>query len=342
MQSIVAQRSSRSALAIEAERPVRLTEFIGDSHSFRSVSLKIEQVAPTTATVLLLGETGTGKGVVAERIHQRSQRRGRFVEVNCAALPATLIESELFGRERGAFTDAVTSQAGRFELAHGGTIFLDEIGELPLELQAKLLRAIQEGVVERLGSPRPIPVDVRVIAATNRDIHEEVRAGRFRQDLYYRLNVFPITLPPLRERYGDLDLLTSHFVERVSRRYNRPIHTVPPDVVSQLRHYGWPGNVRELEHVIERAIIMSTDGVLTLAEPLVDVPNMAENAVSGSRLTDVERAHILRVLRSTAWQIEGSDGAASILGVPASTLRSRMIKLGIRRDAEARDRQVRH
>jgi transcriptional regulator with GAF, ATPase, and Fis domain len=327
---------------METERPVRTPELVGDSHTFRSIFQRIEQVAPTTATVLLLGETGTGKGVVAEKIHARSQRRGRFVEVNCAALPATLIESELFGRERGAFTDATTSQAGRFELAHGGTIFLDEIGELPLELQAKLLRVIQQGVVERLGSPRPIPVDVRIIAATNRNIHEEVRAGRFRQDLFYRLNVFPITLPPLRERYGDLELLTRHFVDRVSRRYNRTIHTVPADVVAELRGYGWPGNVRELEHVIERAIILSTDGVLALAEPLVDGANAAEHAVSSSRLTDVERTHILRVLRTTAWQIEGTQGAASILGVPASTLRSRMIKLGIQRDADSRNRQLRH
>ncbi len=224
-------------------RPVRTTDtLVGASEAFRLMWQKVEQVAPTDATVMLLGETGTGKGVVARAIHEHSsRRRGRFVEVNCAALPAALIESELFGRERGAFTDATSAQPGRFELAHGGTIFLDEVGELPLDLQAKLLRVLQEGTMERLGSPRTIHVDVRVIAATNRDIHEEVRAGRFRQDLFYRLNVFPISSPPLRNRAGDVPLLTTHFVDTLSRRYGKPIHTIPTTVLNQLEAYRLAG-----------------------------------------------------------------------------------------------------
>ncbi len=256
-----------------------------------------------------------------------------MIEVNCAALPAALVESELFGRERGAFTDATSSQPGRFELAHGGTIFLDEIGELPLDLQAKLLRVLQEGTVERLGSPRTIHVDVRVIAATNRNIHEEVRQGRFRQDLFYRLNVFPISLPPLRERLGDIQVLTAHFVAQLSKRYGKHIHSIPPAVALELESHDWPGNVRELEHVIERAIISSTDGTLRLAEPLVD-PGVARPAeVTTTRLTDIERQHIQRILAGTAWRIEGREGAASALGLHPSTLRSRMLKLGIRRQA---------
>jgi transcriptional regulator with GAF, ATPase, and Fis domain len=312
---------------------------VGDSEAFRSIWDRVALVAPTDALVLLLGETGTGKGLFARAIHDRSERRrGRLIEVNCAALPPTLIESELFGRERGAFTDATSSQPGRFELAHGGTIFLDEIGDLPLDLQAKLLRVLQESTVERLGSPRTIQVDVRVIAATNRNIHEEVRQGRFRQDLFYRLNVFPISLPPLRERVGDIQMLTAHFVAQLSKRHGKPIHTIPPAVALELESHDWPGNVRELEHVIERAIITSTDGTLRLAEPLIHagveraaVEGAAE--VSATRLTDVERQHIQRILTGTAWRIEGREGAASALGLHPSTLRSRMLKLGIRRPA---------
>jgi transcriptional regulator with GAF, ATPase, and Fis domain len=288
-------------------------------------------VAATDATVLLLGETGTGKGLVARAIHDRSERRrGPFVEVNCATLPSTLIESELFGRERGAFTDAISSQPGRFELACGGTIFLDEIGELPVELQVKLLRVLQESTFERLGSPRTLRVNVRVIAATNRYLTEEVRHGRFRQDLYHRINVFPICLPALRDRAGDVELLAVHFVDMFSKRYRRPIHTVPDTVLNQLHAYDWPGNIRELEHVVERAIITNVDGVLRLDEPLAPcscLPNQQQTV----RLIDVERLHITRVLENTAWRIEGSRGAASVLGLKPSTLRSRMVKLDIRR-----------
>jgi transcriptional regulator with GAF, ATPase, and Fis domain len=296
---------------------------------------RVEQVAPTDATVLLLGETGTGKGLVARAIHERSERRrGRFVEVNCAALPPTLIESELFGRERGAFTDATCTQVGRFELAQGGTIFLDEVGELPLDVQAKLLRVLQDGTIERLGSPRTIQVDVRVIAATNKNIHEEVRAGRFRQDLFYRLNVFPISSPPLRTRRGDVPLLIRHFVDQLSARYRKRIHTIPMTTMQQLEASDWPGNVRELEHVIERAMIMSTDGVLQLAELLTGPADEASQSLSVTRLSDVERQHIERILSMTAWRVEGRAGAASALGLRPSTLRSRMLKLGIRRPGQ--------
>ena len=308
---------------------------VGASEAFRSIWQSVEQVAGTNATVLLLGETGTGKGLLARAIHERSTRRHkRFIEVNCSTLPATLVESELFGRERGAFTDATSSQAGRFELAHGGTIFLDEIGELPLALQAKLLRVLQEGALERLGSPRTVHVDARVIAATNRNIHEEIRQGRFRQDLFYRLNVFPLSLPALRERGGDVQMLTSHFVARLSRRYGKPIQSIAAGVLQELEAYDWPGNVRELEHVIERAIITSTDGVLRLVEPLAYSHDAGTEPPVSTRLTDVERLHIQRTLASRGWRIEGPDGAASALGVRPSTLRSRMRKLGLRRSAD--------
>jgi transcriptional regulator with GAF, ATPase, and Fis domain len=289
-------------------------------------------VARTDATVLLLGETGTGKGLMARAIHEHSARpRGRFLSVDCASLPPTLLESELFGRERGAYTDASTPQAGRFELAHGGTIFLDEIGELPLDVQAKLLRVLQEGTVERLGSPRTINVDVRVIAATNRDIHQDVEQGRFRRDLFYRLNVFPISIPPLRARLGDVDVLIRFFVDQLSSRYGKRIHTIHQDVVAQCRRYSWPGNIRELEHVIERAIITTTDGVLRLVESLGSLHVGCMDNHEATRLIDVERLHIQRILRSTGGRIEGREGAAVALGLHPSTLRSRMSKLGISR-----------
>jgi formate hydrogenlyase transcriptional activator len=310
---------------------------IGESDAFKYLQFRIEQVAPTDASVLLLGETGTGKGMVAHAIHARSQRRqGRFVRINCAALPPSLVESELFGHERGAFTDARAMQIGRFEVASGGTIFLDEVGELPRAVQAKLLHVLQEGQIERLGSPRTIRVDVRVIAATNRDIVEDVRRGRFRQDLYYRLNVVPITLPPLRDRFGDIQVLTWHLVNRLGRKYGRRVEEVPVAVMEQLEAYDWPGNVRELENVLERAVIASTDGVLTLTEPLGRADLDAATVPSSLALNDVERAHVLRVLGLRAWRIEGKHGAASALGMKPSTLRSRMQKLGItRQDQDA-------
>jgi formate hydrogenlyase transcriptional activator len=312
---------------------------VGESDAFKYVQFRVEQVAPTDATILLLGETGTGKGMVAQTIHQRSRRRNaRFVKVNCAAVPATLAESELFGHERGAFTDARSAQVGRFELANGGTIFLDEVGELPRSVQAKLLHVLQEGQFERLGSPRTIHVDVRVIAATNRNLLDDIRRGRFRSDLYYRLNVVPITLPPLRERAGDLLLLTRHLVERLSRKYDRHIGVIPVSVLEALEAYDWPGNVRELENVLERAVIVSA-GTLGLAEPLgrsqLD-PVQAETP--SLDLRDVERAHVMRVLGLRSWRIEGKYGAAAALGLRPSTLRSRMRKLGISRtDRESRN-----
>jgi transcriptional regulator with GAF, ATPase, and Fis domain len=307
------------------------TSLVGECDAFKYLLFRIGEVAPTMATVLLLGETGTGKSLIAQAIHQSSpQRNGRFVAVNCAALPTTLLESELFGHERGAFTDARTSQTGRVEIAHRGTIFLDEVGELPLDAQAKLLRFLQEGEFERLGSHLTRRVEVRVIAATNRDIHAEVQAGRFRRDLYFRLNVFPITVPPLRARRRDVPLLTRYLVSRFAQRIGRRIDHIPAAVVDHLQHHTWPGNIRELENVLERAVIVSRDGTLRL-----DLPDegVSERPMSDA-LVDVERAHIGRILAMTAWRVEGRHGAAAVLGLKPSTLRSRMKKLGIRRALE--------
>jgi formate hydrogenlyase transcriptional activator len=309
---------------------------VGTSDPMRYVMRQVEQVAPTNATVLLLGETGTGKELVARAIHQNSPRRHRsFVVVDCGALPATLIESELFGRERGAFTGAHTSQAGRFELANGGTVFLDEIGELPLELQPKILRVLQEGQVERLGAGRTTRVDVRVVTATNRNLGEEVRSGRFRRDLFYRLNVFPITLPTLRDRRDDLPALVRYLVDRLGRDLGKPIAHITPGSYQALERYDWPGNIRELENVIQQAIIVSHDGVLDLAAFVgesVQVETSARTPPNGSRsLIDVERDHIQLVLETVGWRIEGVAGAAQVLGLRPSTLRTRMRKLGIQR-----------
>jgi formate hydrogenlyase transcriptional activator len=307
-------------------------EMLGASDAFRYTQFRLTQVAATQVTVLLLGETGTGKGLAAETIHRLSPRRAaRFVSVDCASLPATLIESELFGRERGAFTDARTTQFGRFELADGGTLFLDEIGELAAEAQAKLLRVLQEGQLERLGSPRTIKVDVRIVAATNRNLVEEVRAGRFRRDLFYRLSVFPITMPPLRERHGDVELLVRHLVTCLSQRHGRRIDHIPAAVLDQLNTYEWPGNVRELENVLERAIITGADRTLRLVEQSTPARVHIGTFGSGMMLADVERAHIRRILRARGWRIEGRRGAAVALGLKPSTLRSRMRRLGIHR-----------
>jgi len=308
-----------------------LPEIVGESDSLRYVMSRVEQVADTDATVLLFGETGTGKELLARAIHRFSRRRDRpFVVVNCAAMPAALIESELFGRERGAFTGAHATQAGRFELANRGTLFLDEIGELPLELQPKLLRVLQNGQLERLGSPRTIDVDVRIIAATNRDLHEEVRQLRFRRDLFYRLNVFPLTVPSLRDRRDDIPLLVRHLVERHSRVLRKPIDQVPPTVMKALEAHDWPGNIRELENVIQRAIILSRGATLDLKDAWLPRTEPAADAAC-TTLVEVERRHILHVLESCRWRIEGAGGAAQVLALKASTLRSRMLKLGIAR-----------
>jgi transcriptional regulator with GAF, ATPase, and Fis domain len=311
-------------------RPETAGLMVGESPVMQDVRLRIDQVAPTDATVLLLGETGTGKGLAARAIHARSPRAHmRFAHVDCAALPATLIEKELFGHERGAFTDAIASQAGRFEVAHGGTIFLDEIGELPLELQSKLLRVLQSGQFERVGSPRTMNVDVRIIAATNRVLQDEVKRGTFRGDLYYRLNVFPIVVPPLRARPDDIALLSRHLLDVIARRHNRRFDTIPDSIIAELEAYDWPGNVRELENVLERAVIVSGEGTLHLSEPLA--PRTAFERHPGGLLVDVEREHIRTVLERSRWRIEGARGAARMLGLKPSTLRSRMQRLGIAR-----------
>jgi len=306
-------------------------KIVGTSDALQYVSFRVQQVAPTDSTVLILGETGTGKGMVAHAIHELSSRKDRpMITVNCAALPANLIESELFGREKGAFTGAHAKQVGRFEIAHDGTIFLDEIGEMPLELQAKLLRVLQEGEFERLGSPRTIKVDVRVIASTARDLKAEIRNSRFREDLFYRLNVFPITMPPLRMRRDDIPQLVRHFVDKYARKIGRTIRSVPKAVIKSLEEYAWPGNVRELEHVIERAVITSTGPVLQLADRLdAEAPETKEESIKN--LAAMEREHILKALRKTRWKINGEGGAAALLNIHPSTLRFRIKKLGIER-----------
>jgi len=304
---------------------------IGDSDALNYVLFRLKQVAPTDATVLITGETGTGKSMVAHALHEMSPRRDRpMITVNCAALPANLIESELFGREKGAFTGAHARQVGRFEIAHNGTIFLDEIGEMPLELQAKLLRVLQDGEFERLGSPRTIRVDVRVIASTCRDLKAEVLNRHFREDLYYRLNVFPVSIPPLSRRTEDIPPLVEHFVAKHARKLGKTFASIPKDTMRALQEYPWPGNVRELEHVIEQAVIMSPGPVLHLADQLDREAAPVE--VDGSKkLEAVEREHILRVLGETRWKIEGKAGAAAVLGLNPSTLRFRIRRLGIER-----------
>jgi transcriptional regulator with GAF, ATPase, and Fis domain len=308
-----------------------LANIVGDSNAMQYVFFRIQQVAPTDATVLVLGETGTGKGMVAHAIHEMSARKDRpMITVNCAALPVNLIESELFGHEKGAFTGAHTKQVGRFEVANGGTIFLDEIGEMPIELQAKLLRVLQEGEFERLGSPRSIRVDVRVIASTSRDLKAEVHNKRFREDLFYRLNVFPVSMPPLRMRRDDIPQLVGHFVDKYSRRIGRQIKTIPKSAMKSLQGYSWPGNVRELEHVIERAVITSTGTALQFADRLEDEATEARDEPL-KELAAMEREHILKALQKTGWKIDGEGGAASLLGLHPSTLRFRIKKLGIER-----------
>ena len=303
---------------------------IGQSDSLRYVLFKVEQIAASDTTVLILGETGTGKELAARAIHDLSLRKNRtLVKVNCATLSANLIESELFGHEKGAFTGSLSRHLGRFEIANGATLFLDEIGELPLELQAKLLRVLQEGEFERLGSSQTIKVDTRIIAATNRNLEEEVKKGRFREDLWYRLNIFPITMPPLRERMDDIPLLVDAFVKKISRRLGKTIQTIPVSVMETLQHYPWPGNVRELENVLERAVINSSGPKLHLADELKKPSD--DFFPSKKTLKAVEREYILQVLEQTKWKIGGKNSASEILDLDRSTLRARMRKLNIQK-----------
>ena len=309
---------------LENEIRARYEEMVGESPEWKRVEEQIETVAPTDATVLILGETGTGKELVARAIHNRSARRERtFIKLNCSAVPSGLLESELFGHEKGAFTGAIAQQLGRFELAHKGSLLLDEIGDIPLELQPKLLRALQEQQFERLGNPRTIKVDVRVIASTNRNLLELVRTRQFRDDLYYRLNVFPIVVPPLRERRSDIPLLVRFFAQKHAERMRRRIETIPPEAMERLTRADWPGNVRELENVIERAVILSRDGILHV--PTSELPPLP-NTVS---LQSMEREYILNTLRECQGVVGGAKGAATRLGLKRTTLNSRMKKLGI-------------
>jgi len=310
------------------------TEIIGNTPSFKKLLHSIETVAPTDATVLILGETGTGKELVARAVHRQSRRANRtFVKMNTAAIPAALLEAELFGHERGAFTGAANQRVGRFELADNGTIFLDEIGEMPLELQPKLLRVLQEQEFERLGSARTIKTDARIVAATNQDLFDRVEEGEFRRDLYYRLNVFPIIIPPLRERRSDIQLLANHFAQKYASKMGKEILPISAAVVKILRDYDYPGNVRELENVIERAVILAGgDGVLQAEFLELNVsPKKTFSGGCRGTLEDFERHFILQVLSETRWRIGGSSGAAVRLGLKRTTLISKMEKLGISR-----------
>jgi formate hydrogenlyase transcriptional activator len=310
-------------------------EIIGESSALKRILEQLQTVAPTDSTILIQGETGTGKELIARAIHHLSGRRERtLVKVNCAAIPTGLLESELFGHERGAFTGAIAQRVGRFELAHKGTLFLDEVGDIPLELQPKLLRVLQEQEFERLGSARTIHVDVRVVAATNADLTQKVADGQFRTDLYYRLNVFPLTIPPLRERPEDIPLLVRYFAQKYARRMKRPIETIPVNAMNALSSYHWPGNVRELENFIERAVILSRGAELQipLAELKQGTKNVSVLFSNGfATLEHAEREHIVRILNETKWVIGGPAGAATRLGMKRTTLQSRMRKLGITR-----------
>jgi formate hydrogenlyase transcriptional activator len=337
----------------EIRTEISFDEIVGESQSLRRALAQVELAAPASTTVLILGETGTGKEIIARAIHNLSPRRERtFVKVNCASIPAGLLESELFGHERGAFTGAVTQKIGRFEFADRGTLFLDEVGDLPLELQPKLLRVLQEQEFERLGGNRTIRVDVRVVAATNADLTQLVAEKKFRSDLFYRLNVFPIQVPPLRERPEDVPLLVRYFVQKFSRRQNKTVEYVPTPVMEAMVNYSWPGNVRELENLIERAVLLSPGkelrvplaefkenpvssalaaAAIDLPRPADSIPSPASAPVSHSTLDDAQRQHIIRVLRQTQWRIAGPRGAAAILGLKRTTLQARMRKLGIKR-----------
>jgi formate hydrogenlyase transcriptional activator len=313
----------------EIRSEMNFEEIVGESPSLRAVLKQVETVAPTSSTVLIQGETGTGKELIARAIHNLSPRREHtFVKVNCAAIPAGLLESELFGHERGAFSGAIARQIGRFELAHRGTIFLDEVGDIPLELQPKLLRVLQEHEFERLGSTKPIRVDVRLVAATNRDLSEMVAAKTFRSDLYYRLHVFPLTMPPLRDRQEDIPALIRYFVQKYARSMNRAVETIPSETLDALVRYSWPGNIRELENLIERAVIVSPGPVLRV--PISELKLPLENVSGMLTLEAVEREHIVKALEATNWVLGGPRGAAARLGMIRTTLQSRIRKLGIK------------
>lgn len=318
----------------EIELSHNFEEIVTNSATFLKTLRQLEQVAPTNASVLILGETGVGKELVARAIHHLSNRKNRpLIRLNCAALPAALIENELFGHEKGAFTGADSRMPGRFELADGGTLFLDEIGDLPLELQTRLLRVLQEGEFERLGSSRTIKVDVRILAATHVDLESLIESGRFRSDLYYRLNVFPIHCPPLRERKEDIPLLVEHFVKSFSKKIGKTIELIPRHVMASLQAYAWPGNIRELENVIERAVILSQGRKLEIHATLSNANT--DSMVYDPRISPLEetdRAHIMRALKSTAWRVGGPKGAAQVLGIKRTTLQAKMIKLGIQRE----------
>jgi transcriptional regulator with GAF, ATPase, and Fis domain len=308
------------------DRVAGAAAMVGDSFAIRRVNDLIAQVAPTDSTVLLLGETGTGKELFASRLHDLSGRRTRaLVRVNCAAIPSTLIESELFGRERGAYTDALTRQIGRFESADYSTIFLDEIGDLPADVQVKLLRVIEERCIERLGSPRPIPVNVRIVAATHRDLQMRIAGGGFREDLFYRLNVFPIVVPPLRERAEDIPALVWHFVQEFCTAFGKRVDAIAPATLDALQRYTWPGNIRELRNAVERAMVVA-DG------PRLEIPVPVSTRMCGvrsERLVDVQKEHIRSVLDSVRWRIRGPGGAAERLGLRPTTLETRMARLGL-------------
>ncbi len=313
----------------EVNRDHDFENIIGESEPLMHSLFRVEQVAKMDTTVLLEGETGTGKELFARAIHNRSNRKNRpFVKVNCAALPDTLIESELFGHEKGAFTGAIQKQIGRFELANGGTIFLDEIGEIPIGLQSKLLRILQEGEFERIGNPKTTKVDVRIIAATNRNLEKQIKKKLFRKDLYYRLNVYPITIAPLRERISDIPLLTRHFVGIFNRKMNKNIKRISKRTIQQLQNYSWPGNIRELENIVERAVIISPSTSLIIEQ--LQKPDFDEEDKL-MPLAEYERRYIIKVLEKTYWRVDGPEGAARILDMHPETLRSRMRKLEIKR-----------
>src|SRR6266478_2609313 len=327
------ERLAREKVYLEDEirTEMQFHDIVGNSSVLRNVLQQVEIVAPTGSTVLIYGETGTGKELIARAVHDLSSRKARaFIKLNCAAIPTGLLESELFGHEKGAFTGAISQRIGRFELAHGGTVFLDEIGEIPLEVQPKLLRVLQEQEFERLGSTQTIRVDVRLVAATNRDLGEMVAARTFRSDLYYRLRVFPLPMPPLRDRQEDIPTLVRYFVQKHARRMNRTVETIPSETLDLLIRYSWPGNIRELENLIERAVIVSPGPVLRV--PLSELKVPVEPA-AGEILTleAAQREHVLKALEATNWVLAGPGGAAAKLGMKRTTLQSRMQKLGLAR-----------